>query len=71
MKKIINIIEDISGKTFSAIYEQPARTCDVTANILDISLTQVELGWEPKVKIMKGVEMTFYKLKEREGLEDV
>lgn len=54
---IISIIERLSNRKFSDVLYKDIRKCDVSKTLLDISVTEIELDWSPKVSIEKGIKM--------------
>lgn len=59
LSKLIEMLQQITGKKFVTIEERQIRSCDVQTNILDIEETTGELGWEPRVPLEKGIEMVW------------
>ena len=59
LSKLIEMLQQITGKKFVSIEERQIRSCDVQTNILDIEATIGELGWEPRVPLEKGIEMVW------------
>ena len=51
------------------VHYRPARTFDVPANILDISLARQELGWRPETSLQQGLRLTANWLRERVPVE--
>jgi UDP-glucose 4-epimerase len=58
VRKIIDILEDISGHSCDIIYE-PSRPYDVQKSVLNIDEAKIQLGWEPQISIHEGVKMTY------------
>jgi UDP-glucose 4-epimerase len=65
---LTRLLEERSGLTFSAVDEQPIRTCDVHESVLDISDTVRLLGWTPQVSLVVGVDWTLDALRASEAL---
>ena len=55
--EIIQKIESILGRSIERTY-CPARPFDVPASVLDNTLARRELGWEPKIDLDTGIQMT-------------
>lgn len=55
--ELVAHIEEITGKKISLEF-QPKRAFDAPVNLLDISLAKSELSWDPKTKLLKGLEAT-------------
>ncbi len=55
LHEIIDIIVEKSGMNFARISYQPIRKCDVSKTIIDISVTEKELGWSPRVGVEQGI----------------
>ena len=58
IKKILEIISDVSGSKPRVIYE-PSRTCDVQKSVLNIDHARLELGWKPEISIFDGIHITY------------
>lgn len=56
LNEIIGIIEQKVGKHFVEIDYQKKRKCDVLRNLLNVHVTQRELGWKAEMDLMQGVE---------------
>ncbi|WP_250480629.1 NAD-dependent epimerase/dehydratase family protein [Caballeronia sp. GAOx1] len=57
LNEIIEKIESILGHPVERTY-CPARPFDVPASVLDNTLARRELGWEPKIDLDTGIQMT-------------
>lgn len=62
LSEVVELMEQVTGKQFPSIVHQLKRTCDVQANILDISTTQSELGWRPSMPLEDGITRVWYAL---------
>lgn len=58
IREILDWISEISGKNIKTL-SKPARSFDCDFNVLDISKINSQLGWEPKIKIKKGLEQVW------------
>lgn len=58
LNELIDIISQVTGITPSVNYTE-ARTVDVPANILDISLIKEKLGWTPAWDLTAAIERTW------------
>lgn len=56
LEELVGIIEKITNKRFVSVNRCPIRYCDVEKNILDISLTKLELQWEPEISLDVGIK---------------
>lgn len=56
---IVEIIEQVSGKKFSAIEYASKRSCDVGRNELEVSRTKEQLDWEPHMSLAEGIKQTY------------
>ena len=54
---IINLITEKSGMQFTDIFYKDKRKCDVSKTLIDISVTEKELKWSPKVDIDMGISL--------------
>lgn len=57
LHEIIDIIVQKSGMEFSQILYQDIRKCDVSKTLIDITLTEQELGWSPQVHVDNGISL--------------
>ena len=64
---LARLLEERSGLTFTAVDEQPIRTCDVCESVLDISDTVRLLDWMPRVSLTEGVDRTLEALRAAKG----
>lgn len=55
LHEIIELITKQSGLKFSDIIYKDIRKCDVSKNLVDISITQKELDWSPQIDLYNGV----------------
>lgn len=62
LSAVVAMMEQITGKTFTCINHQERRACDVQTNLLDISVTQSELGWVPAIQLRKGIARVWKEL---------
>lgn len=58
VKKVLDILEEVSGKTCNVIYE-PSRSCDIQKSVLNIDKAKLSLDWEPRISISDGIRMTY------------
>lgn len=56
LSEVVALMEQVTGKMFSSIAHQPKRSCDVQVNVLDISETAAELGWNPSIQLQDGIQ---------------
>jgi len=56
--EVLDSVCEAIGQRPAAVRHQPARAADVPANVLDISLTQRELGWAPRTPWLAGLRRT-------------
>jgi UDP-glucose 4-epimerase len=59
--EVIQKIETVVGSRAKIQFKE-SRSADVPANVLDITHSQKELCWHPKVSLIKGIEKTVEKL---------
>jgi UDP-glucose 4-epimerase len=67
LNDIVQTISVLMNKEISVKYVK-ARTSDVPASILNISLAQKELNWQPKTEFKEGLEKTIRWLAKEQGL---
>jgi UDP-glucose 4-epimerase len=58
LRDLLATIEDVTGRTIPTTFA-PARSFDVTANVLDITRARQHLGWHPNVPLRTGLEWTW------------
>lgn len=56
LNEIIGIIEQKTRKQFTEVTFQAKRKCDVLKNVLNVDMTQRELGWKAETNLMQGIE---------------
>ena len=59
---LIKMLENIVQRTFVGVNKQDRRDCDVYENVLDISDTISELGWQPKIALEEGIRITLHEM---------
>ena len=64
LREILEKIEHIIGKKVDVVFHPP-RGFDVPRNVLSISKAQTELGWQPKISMIEGLERTAVWMRER------
>jgi UDP-glucose 4-epimerase len=57
LNSVLEIIGELTGKDIDVNY-QSQRNVDVQSNILDVSLAEAELYWEPKISLLDGLKTT-------------
>ena len=55
IREVLNLINKVSNDKIQTI-SKPPRAFDCEFNVLSIHKINSELGWEPKIKIKKGLE---------------
>ena len=53
---LIKLIERFTDRTFNNIKNTDLRVCDVSYNVLDISLAQEVLKWSPRISLSVGLQ---------------
>ena len=53
---LIKLIETFTDRTFNNIKNTDLRVCDVSYNVLDISLAQEVLKWSPRISLSVGLQ---------------
>lgn len=54
--ELLDVIREVTG-TEPGVEFQPSRKVDIQRIVLDISRIRMQLGWEPKVSLARGVEL--------------
>lgn len=57
ISEVISAISKVLGREVERIYFE-ARPIDVARSVLDVRLAERELGWRPRMSLMKGLEVT-------------
>lgn len=55
LAEVLDVVKDVTGQPDVAVHREPARTFDVPATWLDVSLAREVLGWRPGVPLRDGV----------------
>ncbi|MEI7612328.1 MAG: NAD-dependent epimerase/dehydratase family protein [Betaproteobacteria bacterium] len=58
LNQVITMMESVIGRPLSPVYTE-SRFADIPASVLDITRARNLLGFEPKVSLRQGLEMTF------------
>lgn len=58
LNDVITLIENVSGMSANVIYK-PSRQSDIPVNVLDCSAAYSQLGWQPTVEFIDGLERTW------------
>lgn len=54
IREVLDLINEVSDGNIQTV-SKPARTFDCDFNVLDVSKINLQLGWEPKIKIKEGL----------------
>jgi len=62
LSEIVSKIEIIADRNFESVSKQEQRDFDVDHSIIDVSVTQKELGWKAKISLEHGIEKLYHRL---------
>lgn len=62
LQYLVVLLEQITGKHFAQIIQNPQRSCDVLENILDVSETENTLQWRYKTELEQGIMKTWVEM---------